>query len=349
MKLLFKKTSDGLSGDVVGHYNFREHYSGVNFNMRWDTLSPFIRQATTKYVIPFLTTELYAALADLHETGTGEDEQKELINHLQDCIAYYAIFDALPTLNVSVADMGIQQLNATEGTAAPANQWSFKNARWEALRSADTFMDFALSHMESEVKKENDFYNSWVASKAYKAKGSTFFEGTEDLDNYINIQSSRRAYIALGKYLLKSEEKYLCPVLGIDLYNEIKTQLLANDLSQVNLKLIALIKRFVSEWGLYEAIPHISILVEGDGIRVLSSMDGMEDRKSITNPFQLQAIAALRASCEENARTARADLLAFLQKNHSDYPLFEQSGAYVKDNDLSTIYESEDHIGGIFI
>lgn len=349
MKLLFKKNNSGLTGDIVGHYDFRQHYSGVNFNMRWDTLSPFIRQATTKYVIPFLTADLYGALADLHEAGTGTDEQKDLINHLQDSIAYYAIFDGFPHLNLSVADMGIQQLNATEGTAAPANQWSFKNARWDALRSADTFLDLALAHMEAQIKAGNTFYNAWKASKAYKAKGSTFFEGTEDLDNYINIQSSRRAYMALGKYLLKSEEKYLCPVLGTDLYNEIKTQLAENTLSATNLKLIALIKRLVSEWGLFEAIPHISILVEGDGIRVLSSNDGMDDRKSITNPFQLQAIAGLRASCEENARTARADLLSFLQKNHSDYPLFVESGAYVKDNDLTTIYESEDHIGGIFI
>src|SRR5690606_29615724 len=101
MDLLFKITAGSpATPPQIGDTNFIEHYTGANRSMAWGEISPGIRQATEKFVLPYIGTELYDNLAAKYQADTAlTDEQAKLLELLQDCIAYYTAYHVLPERN----------------------------------------------------------------------------------------------------------------------------------------------------------------------------------------------------------------------------------------------------------
>ena len=101
MDLLFKITTGEPEDKAsIKDTTFKDHYPSVNRNFAWSSLKPFIRQATREYILPYLGEEMYGALADDYQAGTLGSEQAEVVELLQDCIAYYTIVDCLPIHNI---------------------------------------------------------------------------------------------------------------------------------------------------------------------------------------------------------------------------------------------------------
>lgn len=339
MKLLFKPTLVPVGDQVVvGHTNFKNHYSAINRNMAWDTLAPYIRQATQKNVIRWIGQPLYDDLADKYQAGTTLSANQTLVlERLQDAIAHYTIYEAMPALNISLADMGVQQLNGSDGTSSPASQWAFKNARWQALTMADSTLDVVMNNLEA-MSKTDTYWNLWKGSDAYKLGSSAYFRVSQELTNHINLQGNRRAFVALLPFLRRVEETTLKSMLCTGLFN-LLTDKLKNcpysesfsngfDLGCFTVKqvdLLILIQRFVANKALQLAVPSMSVSIEAEGFRLLSQGDIFDERKPITNSFHLQQVNALMYAAEEAANTAKADITAYLYANADDFPDWKNS------------------------
>lgn len=322
MKILFKVTSLTPSNPIkVGDTNFGEHYSGVNHQMAWNELLPAIAQATEKYVIDYVGTEFYDMLADLYEAGpVVSPSLARALEYLQQTIAYYAIYHILPQKNGAVTSMGVVQ-NTPEGGSAPINQWSWKAMRWNALENGDTFLDRLLTYMESRVTALDTEFNTWKDSAAYKVKTSDFFRHTSEVDEYLNIQNSRRSYISLVRFFRQVEEDWIKPILCDTLYLSLKT----SPTTTANGKLLPYVKKAVAYLGAAEAVAHHRVVIDGDGFRIVSQTDNFDDRRNLTNNTHADAISALRGQCEERGKKFVSDLRAFLENNLTDYPDYATS------------------------
>ena len=350
MKLLFKEITSPSGTALVKHYNFRDFYPGVHLNTNWDTLKPFIQQAAIDYIFPYLTEDLYDKLADDYEADTVPTEVQSVLERLQVAIANYAMYDALPTLNVSLGEMGVQQKNDMENVSVSTNQWSFHKARQEALRKGDRYLDLAMDKVAEQAQAELSYLDDFVTSKAWTDRGSNFIRSTAVLNEYVNIQNSHRAFIALSRYVRKAEEQYIKPILCSDLFDELADQVKGGSLTADNEKLLVYVRSLAAEYGLYEGIPHLTVLIEGDGLRFVSASDGITDKRNMVNAQHAQAIDALKYRAEENARTARADLINFLYAKKDTYPLFADSDCYLDPDDLDNQPPNPtDHVGGVWL
>lgn len=289
--------------------------------MAWAELTPAIRQATDKYVIPYIGSALYDDLADKFQTGASlTDEQEKALEYLQDCIAFYTIYHVLPEKTTVLASMGTVQPNP-EGGSSPSPQWSWKAKRWNALENGDTFLDRLLLYLETQVKAQVAYFDLWKNSAAYKVRTSDFFRNTSELDEYLNIQNSRRSFISLIRFLKQAEEDYIKPVLCDDLYDAV----LSANPSDENVKLIPYIRKAVAYLGAAAAIPHHRVVIDGDGFRIVSQTDQFDDRRNLTNPTHEAAIAALHQRCEDQGKKAIERLVKFLEDNLADYPDYATS------------------------
>ena len=330
MQLLFKITNTTPSEPVkVGDTNFGEHYSGVNFQMTWADLEPSIRQATEKFVLDFVGLEFYETMVAIyHGTAEPSATQARTLSLLQQTIAYYSIYHILPQKNGAVTSLGVMQ-NTPEGGSTPINQWSWKAMRWDALDNGDTFLDRLLSYMEKQVALGNTDFDTWKNSDAYNVKTSDFFRRTSEVDEYLNIQNSRRSYISLVRFFRQIEEDEIRPVLCDALYQSLKT----NPTTTANKKLLPYVRKAVAYLGAAEAIPHHRVVIDGDGFRIVSQSDGFDDRRNLTNNTHSDAISALRDQCEKRGGKALADLRAFLEGNVADYPEYGGSACREKGTD----------------
>jgi hypothetical protein len=324
MELVFKITNSTPSNPAeIGDTNFSQHYSGVNRSMAWGELSPAIRQATEKYIVPYLGEEFYSELASDYNTGaTLSGEMQKALTYLQDASAYYAIYHILPEKTGVVASIGAVQNTPTEGSGQPMSQWSWKALRGSALDNGDRFLDLLLTFLEKQVVAGNAAFHTFKDSAAYKAKGSAFFPTTADLNALLNIQESRRSFLGIIKYIRAVEEDVLFPILCGETFEALTS---GGTLSEDNALLRDKVRKAVAHLGLAKAIPHHRIVIDGDGFRVVSQTDGFDDRRNQTNNVHENAILALKESAEAQGKKYLAELQVFLRSNAEKYPVWAAS------------------------
>ncbi len=345
MQLVFKVlTTPAPAKPNIGDTNFRSHYAGVNTSMAWSELEPAVRQATQKYVLEYVGTELYYDLAEKFQADTVlTPAQAQVLQSLQDAVAFYAIYHILPEKNAVVASMGVVQ-NTPDGGSQPTNLWGWKQKRWAALENADTFLDLMLSTLETQVALNVAYFNLWKNSTAYKVKKSVFFRQTAEVDDYLNIKRSRRSFVSLVPFFRQMEDEVIAPLLCDALY----TAMQANPLSTENAKLVPYIRKAVAYLGAAEALPHHRVVVDGDGFRVVSQTDQFDDRRNQTNSVHESAIQALLLRCEKRGREAVARLAKFLEENLDDYPAYRDSACREQPTSRAhSIRQSESGIGAV--
>lgn len=350
MPYFFKVTSlTPSTPNIVGDTNFKNHYPDINRQMAWAELSPYIRQAAIKNVIPYVGQTFFDDLAGKYDAGTAlTTAQAKTLELMQDCLAYYAIYHALPQKNVSINSMGVNQNIPSDGTAQPVSQWSWKNARWSALENADFFLDMLLAQMEAQVKLNVSYYDLWEADISYGKEKSIFIRSTEELDEYLNIKKSRRSYLSIIKYVKEIEEDLIKKELCSDQYDALVTQYNAGTLTTANKALIGYIRKVAAYFGLAAAVPHHRIIIDGDGFRVVSQLDGFDERRNQTNNVHESAILALQERVSSAGAKYLKDMKTFLNENEDDYPLWRDSDCKCTGTGKShRIVYSPDRVGGI--
>lgn len=348
MDLLFKITAGSpATPPQVGDTNFLQHYSGANRSMAWAELTPGIRQATEKFVLPYIGSDLYDDLAAKYQAGTTlTDEQARVLELLQDCIAYYTAYHVLPERNAFLSSMGVTQNTPTEGSAAPVNQWGWKAKRWNALENGDAFLDKVLSYLDAQVVAEVAYFDLWADSVEYSKKVSAFFRSTASLDEFLNIQGSRRSFISLIKYLREVEEDVIRPLLCDDQFQALQALDVESDADA--LALLKKVRKAVAFLGLQTAIPHHRIVIDGDGFRVVSQTDQFDDRRNQSNNIHEAAIIALATSAEQRGRRYLIELENFLRENADTYPLWRDSTCNTAPTKRGhSIVISPDRVGGV--
>lgn len=346
MDLLFKITAaQPSSPENVGDSDFILHYSGIHRSMAWAELAPGIRQATEKFVLPYIGSDLYDDLATMYQADdTLTDEQAKLLEILQDCIAYYTAYHIMPERNAFFTSMGVTQHTPTEGSAQPANQWSWKAKRWSALENGDSFLDKALEYLELQVQNAVAYFDLWKDSAAYNVKTSAFFRKTADLDQFLNLQCSRRSFISLVKYLNEVEEDIILPLLCDDQFSALQEP----DLDADQTALVKKVRKAVAFLALHAAIPHHRIVIDGDGFRVVSQTDQYDIRQNQANVLHENAISALSQRAEQNGRRYLVELENFLRENADTYPLWANSTCNTTPTKRGhSIVISPDYVGGI--
>lgn len=116
-------------------------------------------------------------------------------------------------------------------------------------------------------------------------------------------------------YICIAQELYIEPVLGSCLMDELKKQVVENNLSVANSDLIIRIAPALSFYTVYQALPFHWATIVNKGITIRES----ENSRSV----DIKDIAQLRRWMLNDADILRNQLAAFIQKHKDDYPLWK--------------------------
>lgn len=332
MKHVFKKASGSPSAtDKVADYNFKDHYPDVNRNIAWSELQPYIRQATRRFVLPYLGSDLYEDIVEMIESGDVlSTNQSEFVERLRDAVAYYSVMLALPSKKTTVSSMGAVENVAKEGTTA-TSLWGFRTTLWSVAQNADRCMDDLLTFLEQSVAGGDVYFDLWKDNDAFNVGKADIFRTTSDFQAFQNINSSRRTYLAMLPILKQVTKTHLIPVLGQEEYDDMVTALRDNDLSAEQILLLEKVRGCVAAWTIYYATQKMTVLPDQDGFRVISNADAIDQRAYSTETIS-SAIERIRSGAEQEARTNTADLQTFLVENEDDYLAWKGSTANPANN-----------------
>lgn len=337
MKLLFNIPDTALT---IGETNFQEHYARVNKNMDINAFKVEIRKVTRDFIIPFVTKEFYNDLATKYLDGSAmNDEEKEVLELLQDTIAEYTIWNLSPSFNVTIGDLGIQENHGSQGQSPAASQWRYKNFHWKVMKQADLHLDVTLKYLDQNATQ----FPVFDANRAKLRIDNFLVRTTDDFQQFVNISQSRRTFRKLIPSMLKANLRYIVPILGKPFYNELLVQLKEGTLTDKNKEILPHIQEVICHYALWHAIPHLAVMIEEDGIFVLSSTDGM-NTKNLAHEERLQD---LKESSNNDAVQAVTFLKNYLYVNIEHFPLWKSHGNYEEYGGQTGL--PLDMIGGVFM
>lgn len=317
MKLLFKINN----GTTIGHSDFKQHYNGLNRSLEFDEIQPSIRQATNIYIIPYIGLPLYSIIANYFDDGTQSNAYKNtLLEYLKDAVASYAVHHALGEKIAILASAGVRTGNDEKSTNAP--QWAFNKKEWKALINGDKFLDIALRYIEQNKTQ----FTEWLPNES----GTTLFNNSTVLEKYLNV-SGFRAFSTMSKYLRKSTEDNLIPILGKTQFNNIN-----NTNTNIKDEFLNLCRKYVAETAFYKAIPNLTLITDAEGLRIVSKTDSFDSRESLKNAQHLEMIKILMTQTEQNANDYRRQLLEFLYDNKDTLTDWQESNFYKTTVAIST-------------
>jgi len=349
MKLLFKVSNTGGIEATVANSNLKEHYSGINDNVAWKTLLPNLRRATTEYLIPHISEEIYTAIAELYDSGDElSAEQEEFLMACQDALAFYTMVLALPELNITVSEMGLVEKGSTSAPTTAAPQWRFKELKYDLCKKADKMLDKCIALLEKYTHDEVEFFAGWVDTKAYTDTRTTFFQSAAEFDKYVKINCSRRLFAQIMQDIIRWEEE-IDKIICEDQFNALADAIKNGDADDNEKQLIEHIRRYIAPKAMASAAPLLFLTLDTNGLYLSSYTDGVDSHNHFSAVARgAEAVGNYILKLQTDASYQHNVMMNFIHNHISDYSLIEDSDCYARYTH-SRVGPIDVGPGGIFI
>ncbi|MBC5840752.1 hypothetical protein H8R23_04985 [Flavobacterium sp. F-380] len=179
---------------------------------------PFAKRVERKIILDLIGQDQYDSIvihALVPESSAPIDQVKEL---LEEAVANYALFLAMPTINILITNGGTKTSTTTNSDNA---DWKDKrDLNRSLLKTYNEALDDAFQIMEENV---TDF-SEWQSSKYYTVFKDLVVQHTAQFNDHFSIQKNRQTFLALKPYMREVEDQYLKAMLGDDTLSLIKSK-----------------------------------------------------------------------------------------------------------------------------
>ena len=238
----------------------------MNINYEFDNLSSSI-VLSVNFIIDVVGQAVYD-LAITHyesaEYGTGGTEIIKrldlLVKYVQVPLWYFAFNDYMPFAQVLIDNDGIHVVKEEGRTAA--YKYLTDSISHSTLQHAYNYSDILINFLDAN----KTHFTQWTDSDQFKESKTLFFNIAKDFSKYFNINNSSYFFIHLRNFIREVEDIEIYTRLGITLFNEIKAQILCDDLSDPNKIILDKIKRALAFKVMQLAITRLAIEVLPNGV-----------------------------------------------------------------------------------
>lgn len=284
----------------------------------WKTIGPYVEQAQLAHLVPVLGQPILDVLQAGLDESRADAPFLALLAAVRRPLAYFAQLEALPFLNARVGDLGVHEVQTEK--AAPARQWTYQSLELATAKQADVFLDAAVRHLEQHAAT----WPQWVESEACTVLRGQLMPDATTFSRYINVQGSRRAFLAFRPYLDRAEELMLQPLVGSELLAGLKARLVAGTSTAADTAAVLRIRPALAQLALADGVLELSISAGGAGLSVLTDNYTIRQRLA-SSQEELEKVAGKARALAERYLT---ELGQFLQKNVTAYPEYADSDAY---------------------
>ena len=203
-------------------------YLSVNTAVNIESIDPDLKDVELSIIKKHLGETLFNELITFYEgsgsgsasgssSGSGSTANKlpELLVKVQEPLVCIAFAQGIDILDVNISDRGV-----TKDSEA-AFQYQRNNAQRYLYKRGYNALESLIEFLE----ENKSTFDTWVESEAYSENRQFFINNTDLFSKYYNIGRSRLTFIALWPYMRIVEETAIKPVIGQDLFSEIKAQI----------------------------------------------------------------------------------------------------------------------------
>lgn len=286
-------------------------------------------QEAQNIILPYLGQDF---LTELEETENPTDEVLEIINRLCSAIYNIGIGKSLNFRQVQISDSGVQRIE--NNNSKTAYRYQKEEAKAYFLEKGFNAIESALAYLEENTA----IFTTWAQGEGRQLYYNFIIKSAREFNQYYNIKGSRLTYISFAHLMRDVEFLLEENHIGIELVQEIKDQLEADNLSEENEKLIS---RYL---GPYIAYKVVSKAIVDNAVEITPSGVFMNHVKGLmtSNEERLTATDAIRES-KKDALNREADrylndMIKYLNKQASAtlFASYYNSEFYTNPNPIVT-------------
>ena len=310
-----------------------QQYIAVGNGTDLNRLKPHILNAETAYMRPLLGSALFDEIQDYYDeppTGTLTDVQEataELIVKVQKSLIHLAYWMGFAVLNALISDGGFKR---SESTTIKSLLKSQEDDLKEYLKTAGfNAMDEVLEFIEINIAHFNEFKLStnWTVLK------SAYIQDTKTFESIIFINNSRLTFLRLKSYSGLVEDMEIRPLLGTDIFDEVKAEMVKPEPATKVLALLSYIRKPIAYLSTAMLMEESGADLAEKGLYFESTSATTLSGKNI-QPSNSERIALLAARNRSLGNAYLDQLKSYLAANVTDWPNYSgQTGSvFHRDN-----------------
>lgn len=251
-----------------------------------------------------------------YTNNTLTAEQNKLLPYVQDAMVCLCMIKYVGACGqAEISNAGIH-LNLSKDRKT-AFQWQIvdikKHFKTEGYKALENLLHFLW-------KSGNTEYLLWQASDNKKEYLKYFVNDSIQFSKGYNIHGNFAFFLYLRDSIEFTEEQYIEPIIGQDLFNEIKSQILSNSVSPTNAIILKWIQKAVAYKTIYHAIPKLMNYVDEFGIQ--ESFLSLALTTESSQPSRNEFVSYQLNEAEKNGESYLHKIRNHLIKNASTYPLY---------------------------
>ncbi len=284
----------------------------VSAALEFSSIQPDIDQAERDYIIPLIGQSQYNDLESSISSPTTN--QAKLLKIVRRPLAQLAAWLFLPKNLAVLDDSGLRVQSNSDNKLAP--EWSYEARLAAHLDQGSRGLDAMLEFLESN----SGIYPIWANSSNCTTFRSNFIRTATEFSDCYNIRNSRRTFLSMKATMNKVELKYIQPILGAALFDDIKSELGTSSVSSDNNKLLSFIRPAIAHLVAGIAMGELAIEITPEGLLVpLWTSDSEKARKTKADN---ELYAKVAMSTIDDGKLFLKQLKDYLEANNSTYPLY---------------------------
>lgn len=196
----------------------------ISTGLSWSKMQFPLQNAQDEFIQPLLGDELIEAIEAINEKEEVTPFEKKLMYYTRKAIGNLAFFTNFDELNVRITDQGFQRQTSENGTFAPTYKYQEDNLRKSFQNKGYNAIDEMLAMLFYD-KTGTTYSILFKATDTYKKVAGSIVRSVEEVQMVYGIHYSYLLFLALKAKMDTIEELLLMPILGINLYNALKSYL----------------------------------------------------------------------------------------------------------------------------
>lgn len=307
-----------------------KNYVGINADMNYMSIKPYLRSAEQNYIIPLVGKEIYDVL---NNAVNSEDPLSPaltaLLPYFEAPIATLAVLAYIPTGNVIISDNGI--FMSEETNLKPAALWA-KEELQEFLKTTgyadlEALVDFLIDNSSD--------YPAFVAADAYKKFRGHFVSFTSEFNEIYDINASYRTFSRIKSVCQNIENDTIKDLLGEEYFDELIEKITDGDTTPDDKKIIPMVQRAIVFLAIAEACETLPIEFTDEGLVIRSVSSNNVNR--LTNSAPQNSILIKKNYALSKGKEYLSEAKNYLNKNASSikYTTYFNSSAYTNPANIT--------------
>ncbi|MDL5050658.1 hypothetical protein QQ054_32160 [Oscillatoria amoena NRMC-F 0135] len=266
--------------------------------------------------------EQWAKLQADYDAESVDANHLALLELAQGANIHFAYLDFSFEGSFQISDAGFHTTNTAE--MRPLYQWEKIEFRKQRYAKGWDYLERIFLLLNSK----KNIYTDWAGSSTYQIQKSNFLFSAKDFSKYRTIDGYA-TFTALKGAITEVEDSYLKSALGAEFYDELKAEVLADNVSADNLLLMHYIKEAVAHLSVYTAGEELQFTLTEKGLRVSSTETQSGNIAKDAAPADTQ-LAIVYERSKMKGQEALEQLRGYLNANATavKYPLYFNSSLY---------------------